>query len=630
MLLVIRAWLVSVCLSVLWLAPASAAKRVSVPEATPQLVVNQAGYLPTFPKQAMLINSTSDDAVELVRVSDEAVVTTVTKDALHSVNNGWLMQKLDFSDYAASGTYFLRQGELQSPPFPIGEHVFNQPTHLMLRSYYLQRCGVALDDPISGLQHAMCHDNDGFYARDDDFNKGDTQHYSAGGWHDAGDYGKYIAPAAVAVSRLLSLYLMDAARYPDDALHIPESGNDVSDLLDEVKVELDWMLTMQRTDGGVYRKLSGSKWPPGVAPEDDTQKRWIYGVSNAETGKFIATMAIAARAYQDAFSFEANKYKEAAEKSWRWLAVQADNDVDWQKSDDSGSGKYMYSLTDYDASLLTDEDDRVAAAIELYLATREEEYLDYILAFVGKIEYTFYGWKDVSALSFWHLLENAEDEPRLEGLRQEIRQAILQRADRLMSDAVDGCMFGLANQRFVWGSNKRSAEEGITLLHAWRYTGDARYRDAALKQIDYLFGHNPHGISFVSAVGEHSTTPMHIFGNAIKAKIPGLLVGGPNVLAQDGIAPLAKGMLSYTNHPKAYSVNEYAIDYNSALIGLLEIFAMYRGEVAPEPVKAIRVNTDEGEWQCVEEANSEGEKAHCQRQSQRARRVESVPTSLIR
>lgn len=609
----LKALLLFVCLNSVWALPAHANKRVPAPEAKPQLVVNQAGYLPGLPKRAMLMNSESDGVVELVRVSDDAVVATAAKAELRSVNNGWLMQKLDFSAYSESGQYFLRQGDLVSHTFPIGEHVFKQPTQLMLRSYYLQRCGVALDDPVSGLKHEICHDNDGFYARDDSFSKADTQHYSAGGWHDAGDYGKYIAPAAVAVSRLLSLYLMDAERYPDDMLQIPESGNGLPDLLDEVKVELDWMLTMQREDGGVYRKLSGSKWPPGVAPEDDTQKRWIYGVSNAETGKFIATMAIAARAYKDVLPFEAQTFKEAAEKSWQWLILQSDNEVDWQKSDDSGSGKYMYSLTDYDVSLLTDDDDRIAAAIELYLATREQEYLDYILAFVDFIEYSFYGWKDITALSYWHLLEQADDEPRLQALRQEIKDAIIQRADTIMTETLEDCIFGIANRRIVWGSNKRTAEEGITLLHAWHYTQDERYRDAALSQIDYLFGHNPHGISFVSAVGEHSVTPMHIFGNAIKKQIPGLLVGGPNSLAQDGIAPLAKGLLSYVNHPKAYSVNEYAIDYNSALIGLLEIFSIYRGEDIPEPVKQVRVNTDEGEWQCVEVANSGGGKATCQR-----------------
>ena len=39
-------------------------------------------------------------------------------------------------------------------------------------------------------------------------------------------------------------------------LNIPESGNGRSDYLDELKYELDWVLTMQDEDGGVFHKLT--------------------------------------------------------------------------------------------------------------------------------------------------------------------------------------------------------------------------------------------------------------------------------------------------------------------------------------------------------------------------------------
>ncbi len=72
---------------------------------------------------------------------------------------------------------------------------------------------------------------------------------SPGGWYDAGDYNKYIVNAGYTVSMLLSLYenFPDAAR---DDMNIPESGNNISDLLDEIKWELDWAETMQDKDGG--------------------------------------------------------------------------------------------------------------------------------------------------------------------------------------------------------------------------------------------------------------------------------------------------------------------------------------------------------------------------------------------
>ena len=89
------------------------------------------------------------------------------------------------------------------------------------------------------------------------------------------------------------------------------------------------------------------------------------------------------------------------------------------------------------------------------------------------------------------------------------------------------------------------------------------------KQI-ILLGANPFGLSYVSDVGEQPVQNVsHIFTRGENIYIPGLFVGGPNVLAQANVAPKNKGILSYVDNAKSYAVNEYAIDYNASLIGLL-------------------------------------------------------------
>jgi endoglucanase len=60
--------------------------------------------------------------------------------------------------------------------------------------------------------------------------------------------------------------------------------------------------------------------------------------------------------------------------------------------------------------------------------------------------------------------------------------------------------------------------------------------------------------------------------------LPGFLVGGPNIKGQAGIAPKDLGMLSYVDDEKSYAVNEFAIDYNAALIGLLAVIDYYQEE----------------------------------------------------
>jgi endoglucanase len=541
------------------------------------IAVNQIGYLPDAAKRAIVMNASSQTPLQLVQTPDRVMLETPLQAEQQTPNTqpNLHVQWVDFSQVRLPGEYFLRQGELKSATFRIGTDIYDNPSWLLQRSYYLQRCGVAIHDTISGLEHAACHTSDALYARSDAINQADDPHEATGGWHDAGDFGKYMATATVTVNRLMSLYLMQPQRYQDGDLSIPESGNGQPDLLDEVAFELDWMLKMQRLDGAVYRKLAGSHWVKARKPEEDTAQRYIYGISSPETAKFAASMALAARTYRTVSPQAAERYRVAAEQAWSWLEQHPAMDVDWQKSDDGGSGKYLASGTDTEASLEFDDDDRLAAAIELYLSTGGKKYRDYVQQLAPDMPYSLYEWKDASPLPLWHLL-TYDKTPQLAALRKTVKAKLMKRADELLENVASSPLH-MANLHLVWGSNKMLAEEGITLLHAWHYTHDKRYLDAALDQIDYLFGRNPFALSFVTTAGEYSVkTPLHLWGTAIRRTIPGLLVGGPNVLAQDKIAPQDQGVFSYVDDERAYSVNEYAIDYNAALIGLLETLAIYR------------------------------------------------------
>ena len=66
----------------------------------------------------------------------------------------------------------------------------------------------------------------------------------SGGWMDAGDYNKYVTFAGSAVHMLLTAYEQNPKIFSDD-FNIPESGNGIPDLIDEVKYELDWIKKMQ-------------------------------------------------------------------------------------------------------------------------------------------------------------------------------------------------------------------------------------------------------------------------------------------------------------------------------------------------------------------------------------------------
>src|SRR5260370_33295154 len=120
-----------------------------------------------------------------------------------------------------------------------------------LKTFYLQRCGLAKTATPSGAwaDGTACHRGDastGAAAGHGDRGLRDL----TGGWHDAGDYNKYVWYAASnAILFMLHAWEDEPGAFPDGALNGPESGNGVSDRLDEIKWELDFFLKMELPRG---------------------------------------------------------------------------------------------------------------------------------------------------------------------------------------------------------------------------------------------------------------------------------------------------------------------------------------------------------------------------------------------
>jgi endoglucanase len=538
-----------------------------------KIVVNQVGYYSNSPKIALLVNSSIfwKNTVELVESKSNQAVFAVNlgghnpdEASKHST------QTIDFTSFNKEGTYYLKYGKLQSYPFQIGKDAYQDALTKLLRSYYLQRCGVAVSDRASGINHPPCHIKDGLLAHKDSINPAGKSIRAVGGWHDAGDFGKYVSSTAVTIGRLLNVYEQYPKIFTDRQLNIPESGNGKPDILDEVKVGLDWMLTMQRSDGAVYRKLSGKNWPGKIVPHEDTQQRFIYGISTPETAKFAAAMAMAGRLYTSYDAKLAQTYLQAAQKAWAFLQKEQSMKVDWVDGDDSGSGKYLYTEGDYDpeGALRTDKDDRVWAAAELFITTGDDTFEQYLIQTVPLFSYTLFEWADPSSLGMIDYLMQTRRQG-IDDLKQLIKEKLTARADSLVQQ-VSSSGYRLANNVFIWGSNKRAAEEGITLFYAYRVTGNQAYLKAAVEQLDYLLGRNHFNKSFITSVGTKSVRYVHHrIAQAKKIVIPGLMVNGPNTQAQDGIAPKGLGPLSYVDDDRSYATNEYAIDYNASVIGLM-------------------------------------------------------------
>lgn len=544
------------------------------------IVINQVGYSLKNPKSALLLNSWNffNNKVQVIEVASKINVFDAPVGDRKSdkfTNNS--TQVIDFSSLNKEGSFYLKYGKVQSSLFTISKNIYQEALNKLLRSYYLQRCGVEVRDTVSGVSHPPCHIRDGLIAHTDVFNKADKLIRTQGGWHDAGDFGKYVSPTAVTIGRLLNVYEQYPKLFGDSQLNIPESGNGKPDLLDEVKVGLDWMLAMQREDGAVYRKLSGKNWPGTILPNEDKQPRFVYGISTSETAKFAAAMAMAARIYAPVDAKISENYLKAAQKSWQFLQKEPSMKVDWVDGDDSGSGKYLYTEGDYDpdGSLKTDKDDRLWAAAELFITTNDPAFEQYFAENLPTFSYTLFGWADPSSLGMIDYLIQPKGKGS-DSLKELIKEKLLKRVEFLMSKVYESS-YRLVNDTFIWGSNKITAEEGITLFYAYRVTGKQEYLKAAVDQVDYLLGRNHLNKSFITTVGTNSVRNVHHrIAQAQKIVIPGLMVGGPNSQAQDGIAPKGLGPLSYADDARSYATNEYAINYNASAIGLM---GMVMGEV---------------------------------------------------
>lgn len=534
---------------------------------TDEILLNQSGFLTRGPKQIVVRSSgrvtgglISFDLVECEtgRVTGYATGKVVT-------TSDRRVGTVDLSPIEARGTFCLRSGDVTSLPFRISDTPFDETERALARAFYLQRCGVALDDPETGLAHASCHRHDALSR------KTHEPRNCTGGWHDAGDFGKYVATTSVVIGELLSLYEEDPARFKDGVLGIPESGDGEPDLLSEMRVGLDWLMKMQRPYGAFERKVSGNDWPSMTAlPDRDTQPRFAYGSSTADTAKAAAALAIAARVFETVDADAATGFLEAAEKAWEFLERHGQAEVEEAPGDDNGSGSY---LAEGRTGANWDRQDRFWAALELYLTTGKKVYRKAIKAHASHLYVWPATWSNPSLIGLTNFLriETRED---IAGLRHEIVKRLIERAGEYEKTARLS-PWGVATLDFGWGSNREIAARGRILIAAYEQTGNGKFRAAAASQVDYLLGKNPFSLGFVTGAGSKSVqNPHHRLDLALRSKgadraIPGLLVGGPNNEATDDKLGKTTGPDRYLDDAASFETNEFAIDHNAALIVLL-------------------------------------------------------------
>ncbi len=534
-----------------------------------KIVTNQVGYRTGDVKTAVFRHISQSGEFKVINAdTKETVYTGKMSDGISYSLADETDYIGDFSAVTESGTYYITaDGAGESYKFTIGDDVYGSLIDDSVRMLYLQRCGCEVIDDEFG--HPACHNTMATV-----YNTNQKIDVS-GGWHDAGDYGRYIVPAAKTIADLLYAYETAPELYGDN-LNIPESGNGIPDVLDEVRYELEWMFKMQAENGGVYHKVTCDTFPGYVMPQNETKPLIVMPVSSTSTADFCASMAIAAEVYRDIDSSFADKCLAAAEKSWAWL--QNNSAVLYTNPADIVTGEYGDK---------SDADERYWAAVQMYRTTGDAEYLKSAdTARIG-LDWALVGdYGNIAILT----MKNAD---KSSAVYKNAEEAVIKQANTFKSISEYG-PYGVSLSKFAWGSNMTVANAGIICGLAYKTTGDKSYLDAANANLSYLLGHNPNDICYVTGYGTVSPqNPHHRPSMAVGKAMKGMLVGGVNSALED---PAAKAYLKktpaakcYVDHSESYSTNEITIYWNSPLTYLLSLTEDV--ETVPE-VKEGDVNSD--------------------------------------
>ncbi len=533
--------------------------RIVADYAATAVRVNQVGYLKDYEKRCTFIYD-AGDFFDVVNAETNTIVYTgaiVNKNQYEK--SGELNSYGDFSTFVEPGTYFIRsQIGIISDSFTIIDQSSDEFKNSLLRMLSLQRCGTELDSSwASELSHTICHNSEAtVYGTE-------TKMDVSGGWHDAGDYGRYVKTGTKAVSDLLLSYLYNQ-NYYNDATNTIDSNNNQNDLLDEARYELEWLLKMQDTSGGVFNTVITPNMSNIVSPEEDTQDLYVLFVETSSTADFAGTMALSYITFKDIDENFANTCLEAAKKADEYLSKTEQEEHD--NPSEFNGGNYRDD---------SDQEGRFYTKMALYVATSDTSYLNDAKALFEANNDVSNGvtWKKNGGFGRYLFLANEQSKIDDPDFYETMLTSLKNEADSIVGMA-NGNGYNISIYEFPWGSNSDLINNGIILSMAYDFTGNTEYAQLSYEQISYILGKNPLNMCFVTGFGINS--PQNIHSRLSKAKnalMIGALVGGPDSYREDIVSVTVDASVPdakvYVDDYECYTTNEITIYWNSALIHLL-------------------------------------------------------------
>ncbi|MFA6402875.1 MAG: glycoside hydrolase family 9 protein [Salinivirgaceae bacterium] len=512
-----------------------------------KVFLNSLGFTPNGSKIATVLGDSGEFKIIDASTNKEVFEAETGKGNLQTdVNETAFIA--DFSAFNKPGNYYLETSNgTKSVAFKIDSNAYDSAFYTTMRGFYLWRCGTTVDGTHKGdtFHQEACHLEDGWLNYTEFGNK---QKDGTGGWHDAGDFGKYVVNAGVTMGQLFMTWDNFQPKLEAFKLDIPNTAAAYPDYLKELKYETDWLLKMQYADnsGRVSHKLTRLNFEPFVMANQDLEKRYFTEWGSSATACFTAIMAQAARYFLPYDTAYAETCFVAAKKSYDYLYKHPEFKK-WDQKE-FHTGGYQCG----------DKDFRIWAAAEMWETTGQPIYL---ADFENKMseETTLvdlnWDWGNVKNLGvFTYLL--SEKEGKTTKVNYRIIQDVIEVADSIVN-FTSSDVYGRPFDKYYWGCNGTVARLSANLYLAYILTGDEKYKRAGEQIIAHLFGRNFYGRSFVTGLGIKPAMNPHdrrSGGDSVVAPWPGYLVGGGHTATD------------WVDKQKSYSHNEIAINWQAALV----------------------------------------------------------------
>ena len=507
----------------------------------PVIQTSQVGYHPQQPKRAIIETDRRDnifgDIFFLCRLDAER--ETVVRTIQPKLWGDFLRYKYytaDFSDVTEPGLYYVRIGTRAcSEVFRIADNVYDRGVWQPVIEYFLpvQMCHMRVAEKYR-VWHDYCHMDDALMAKAGNHIDGYDQKpglskyaelqpmpgVNVGGWHDAGDFDLRIESQAGEAYILALAYELFHPEIDVTAIdqqkhlveiHEPDGRNDI---LQQIENGALTVVRSYQALGRLYRGIicnnvrqyvllgDAAAMTDGISGNEDD--RWIFTEDNPQRAlSTVAQLAGASRVlkgFNDALAAE---------------CLQIAKDV-YEQTQVSGWA----------------ESTKLQAAIELWLTTNEQSYLDFVLDRQEMVLRSIGrgGWmavrlaqrlttvKDKRATKFLTALRTA-----LEGYKKQL--------DAQSAETP----YGVPYRPSIWGAGWDIQRFGFEYYFLTAAYPDIFPPETVYNALNFVLGCHPgsNNASFASGVGAKSATVAYGLNRADWSYIPGGVVSGTALIRPD-------------------------------------------------------------------------------------------------